>query len=117
MAFWNFHTKQGTVRTPLTPEEARERGSVMRHQREWECSCGAKLRIRARDSRSEGASNFVPFPKGHKYVGHSQIPTTFLSWNGMAVERGWSTDPVKCPACVRGMPLKEYKHRKRSGKL
>lgn len=118
MAFLNFRRKKGTVRVPLTPEEARERGSRMQYRREWECGCGARLAIRAKDDRMDGASNFAPFPEGHKHEGHSQILSGQLSWNGMAEERGWQTgEVVKCPACQAGVSLSDYKATKRDVRL
>lgn len=117
MAMFNFLRGKGRVRVPLTPDEAREQGSKMPFRREWECACGATLKIRAEEDRQEGHSNYVPFPSGHPLEGHSQIRTISLNWNGLAEERGWGTDPVKCPACRAGMSVKEYKEAKRTGNL
>lgn len=117
MAFWNFLSGKGTVRVPLTPEEAREQGMKFVYRRVWECSCGAILRIRAKDSRREGPSNYEPFPENHPRAGHSQILSSQLTWNGLAEERGWLTDPIKCPACRLGMSRAEFKEAKREGAL
>lgn len=117
MALFNFLTGKGRVRVPLTPDEAREQGSTMVHRREWVCECGSALRIRSKDPHPDGISNFVPYPNEHKLGGHSQIPPIFLTWNGLAEERGWKTDPVQCPACQRGLSRNDYKQGRRLGHL
>lgn len=117
MAFFNFLRGQGIVRTPITPEEARERGDAMQYRREWQCACGTQLKIRAREPHFDGPSNFVPYPVGHNLAGHSQLQPRFLTWNGMAEERGWKTDPIQCPACQKGLSLKDYKEGRRKGLL
>lgn len=110
MPMWNFLSKRGTVRTPLTPQEARETGATMQYRRQWECGCGARLSIRAKDSRRDGPSNYVASP-----AGHSVVPAGQLTWNGMAEERGWQTgEVIRCPACRQGMTVHEYKQMRRA---
>ena len=64
------------------------------------------MQIRGRDQRSDGPSNF-----------HPAIPAGDLTWDGLAVERGWKVDPAVCPACQRGMSIPEYKQHRRHGGL
>lgn len=112
MGLFNFLKTAGstlTKRTPLTPDEVRDVAAGMQYRAEWHCPCGANLRIRARDSRRTGPSNFVVFPENHPRAGHSQIASSQLNWNGLAEERGWGTDPVKCPACIQHMSVADYK--------
>lgn len=105
---------------PLTPEEVRIVGKEFRYGRIWRCSgrdCKAELKIKAKANRANGPSNFVPYPVGHKLAGHSQVPTMDLTWNGLAEERGWLTNPVVCPACRHGLTVLEFKQAKREGRL
>lgn len=84
--------------------------------REWVCACGARLKIRARLDRGDGPSNFLPYPPGHKRAGHSKLPSSDLTWNGLAAERGWKVDPeVQCPACQLGVSVADYKAQRRAG--
>ncbi len=104
---WLRRTVQtGTVRIPLTPQEARDSGRAFAYQRDWVCRCGARLRIRAREDRDGGASNFEShLTRG----GHATRASHELTWDGLAAERGWRTDPVTCPACHRGMTVAAYR--------
>lgn len=99
----------------LTPEQVAARGEKMIHVHEWNCGCGAKLKIRSRDPRGPEESNFQLFPEGHIYEGHSILPAHLLNWKGLAEERGWQVSPVQCPACQRGMTMKQYKAHKALG--
>lgn len=118
MAFWNHFRGSaigGQVTTPLTPAEARGAARTFEFVRLWECRCGARLKIRAREDRSSAPSNFEPYLPGHKLVGHSMLPSTSLTWDGLAEERGWKTRPTVCPACVAKLPMAAYKDAKRRG--
>lgn len=104
--------------TPLTPEEARHAARTFSHRRTWVCRCGATLTVRARDSRADGPSNYQVCPPDFPIVrmrGHSLLPSGDLTWNGLAAERGWESDPVRCPACQRGMTVSDYRVAKRAG--
>jgi len=117
---WDFFrpsAKTGGMRIPITPVEAQRAGRAFQHRREWDCPCGAQLKIRGREDRSSGPSNFQPFPVGHAYAGHSQVSSGALSWNGLAEERGWKTDPVKCPACQHGVSVEGYRQARRDGTI
>ena len=83
----------------------------------WTCRCGAELKIRAREDRSNGPSNFVAYGIESLRKGHSKIKSSDLTWDGLAEERGWKTQPVECPACQRGLSVEEYKRLKREGLL
>lgn len=119
--FWNpFRPSgiSGTVRTPLTPEEARAAARRYEFVRLWECHCGARLKIRSREDRSSGPSNFDPYLPGHPRAGHSRLPSGALTWDGLAEERGWKTTPrTICPACAAKLPMAVYKDAKRRGVL
>lgn len=104
-----------TVSVPITSEEVRAVGKEFEFRHAWRCGCGATLKIRARENRSTGASNFMPWPAGHPYAGHSQLPSSALTWAGLAEERGWKVDPVECPACQRNLSRAQYKALKVSG--
>ncbi len=117
---WNIFAKsdvseQGARRVRLAiPAEHVEtitRRFLFAH--EWICACGATLRIRSKEDRSTGPSNFVAFPAGHKLAGHSQVPSGGLTWDGMAEERGWQTRGTKCPACLAGLSVADYKQTRR----
>jgi hypothetical protein len=86
------------------------------HSHEWTCGgpvkhsgmtvglCGAVLRIRSRDQRKDGPSNYV--------LGR---PAAELNWNGLAEERGWDPGaPVLCPACRAGLTVAAYKLMRRT---
>jgi len=84
------------------------------HVRTWTCGCGAELKIRSRDDHPEGKSNFIVYPTGHTLAGHSVLPPSELTWNGLATERGWIVEgAVQCPACQRGMTVDAYKAMRR----
>jgi hypothetical protein len=89
----------------------------LKHVRTFVCDCNATMRIRSRDARDDGPSNFVAFPPAHPRKGHAQQPSGVLNWAGLAEERGWKTDPVQCPACQRGMTVADYKKAKKLGRL
>lgn len=103
----------GSIRMELTPAQAEAIGRTFEFKRVWTCGCGAQLKVRARDDRADGPSNFVPYPGGHPLFGHSMVKSALLTWNGLAEERGWKTEPIACPACQAGMPLADYKQAKR----
>lgn len=68
----------------------------------WECSrCHKHLRIRSRVPHATGPSNYLPGPVGHRYAGHSMLPSSDLTQEGLAAERGWSVTNgvVRCPRC------------------
>lgn len=71
------------------------------------------LRIRCRENRPDGPSNYVVDADGSRRSGHATVPTHQLTWNGMAEERGWSTDPVRCPACLAGLTVDAFKRQRR----
>lgn len=109
----------GRVVVPLTPVEVARAGVTLLFSRSWLCAfCGAQMRIRAREDRQGGPSNFTAYPPNYpieKLRGHATLGSEFLTWNGLAEERGWQTTPkVKCPACVRGMTREEYKRSRRA---
>lgn len=92
---------------------------------EWTCegACAqnlqpTKLRIRARQDRAAGPSNFEAYPKRHRFAGTSKLPSHELTWNGLAEERGWQTTPkVLCPACLEGaVSVEEYRAAVKAGK-
>jgi hypothetical protein len=104
--------------TPITPVEVETLKPSLQHVRTFVCACMATMRIRSRDARADGPSNFKAFPPAHPRKGHSQVPAEYLNWAGLAAERGWETTPdVKCPACQRGMTRSQYKTARRKGKL
>jgi hypothetical protein len=82
------------------------------HTGQWTCGCGAQLRIRARDDRETGPSNYRgDFPSG-PLVGQDIVPHHELNWNGLAHKNGWKTSPgvpAQCPACQRGWSLEDYR--------
>jgi hypothetical protein len=86
------------------------------HTAQWTCSCGAQLRIRARDDRASGPSNYKgDFPSG-PLIGQDIVPHHELNWNGLAHKNGWKTAPnvpAQCPACQRGWTLADYKKKVR----
>jgi hypothetical protein len=106
-----------SVVVPLTTQEVQTAARTFEFQRIWTCRCGAQLKIRAREDRSSGPSNFTAYPKGHLRAGHATLPSLALTWAGLAEERGWQTDPVRCPACQRGMTVASYKHARRDGEI
>jgi hypothetical protein len=68
--------------------------------RAWTCgTCQQQMRIRVRQDRAEGPSNYETYPPRHPKHGHSVRPSGDLNWNGLAEERGWTTNPVCCPTC------------------
>lgn len=86
----------------------------MQFVRQWTCGCGAVLRIRAKDDRRDGPSNFEPFPAWHRRAGHSKVPSAELTWSGLAAERGWRVERfVECPACQAGLTVADYKAQRR----
>jgi phage FluMu protein Com len=108
-----------SIRFPLNKEVARDI-TGFNFQRTFKCSCvneftenPTQITIRTRTDRSDGPSNFLSYPDGHKQVGHSQVDSDLLSWNGLLEERGWDSSPVKCPACKAGVDLKTYKESRR----
>jgi hypothetical protein len=108
---WNWLTGRASapsVRTPLTPGEARNLGITrFVHWREWVCGCGASLRIRATAPRGDGPSNFA-----------ADVPTRLLTWDGLAVERGWKVGQrVQCPACQRKLSVAAYRKARREHAL
>jgi len=129
---FNFFRKSGTGATaavqqvtPITPVEVRDLSGTMKYHVTWvctgpKCTIGkpghepkkATITIHARDERPDGPSNFVAV-KG----GHSKLPSSDLTWNGLIEERGWKSNPVLCPACQRGMTIREYKEHRRKGGL
>ena len=98
---------------PVPPALVETAATGMRFVRAWTCACGARIQIRSRGDRSEGSPNFYPQPPGHRYAGHSVLPSELLTWAGMLEERGWESNPVRCPACRRGMTVSEYKRARR----
>lgn len=114
---WNWLRRSGSIRTPLTPAEAQASGSTFVFRREWQCPCGAQLRIRSRADRADGPSNFYAYPANHRLGGHSRVPADELTWAGLAVERGWQVEPVKCPACKHGVSVSDYRIARRQGAI
>jgi hypothetical protein len=107
-----------TTKTPIAPAEVEALKATMKYVRTFVCGCGATLRIRARDARQDGPSNFRVYPPAHPRAGHSQVPAEFLNWAGLAEERGWKTSPdITCPACQAGVTMAQYKAAKREGRL
>lgn len=105
----------GLRQIPISPQVVEALGKSFEFVRVWQCGCGAKLKIRAREARKDGPSNLTVYPEWHKLGGHSIVPSGMLTWNGLAEERGWQTDPVLCPACQAGMTVAEYKAARRAG--
>jgi len=105
--------------TPLTPQEVAQAAKSFKFRKVWTCTGNhpdrpVTLTIRSRQPRSDRPTNFVAFPDGHENAGHSVMPAWALTWDGMAEERGWQTIPdVKCPACVAGMALRDFKAKRR----
>lgn len=117
--FFRPSGKKGMTVTPLTSEEVRDYAEKFKFVRTFTCgmkTCTAQLRLRCRENRGDGPSNFVPYPPNHKSAGHSQIPSALLNWNGLVEERGWTSDPVRCPACQRGMTVAQYKAARRQSR-
>lgn len=94
------------------PKESVEEvlGKSMRYRAKWTCTgpCALReegpncLKIRCKDDRPSGVSNFVVDrdPKSPRF-GHATLQSHLLNWNGMAEERGWETNPVMCPNCIK----------------
>ena len=106
----------------MSRENAEAAGQGFKFVRLWTCRCGANLRIRDKKDRKGGPSNFIPFPPEHpRLAGHSMLPSEHLNWNGMAEERGWKMqdegDGITCPACLRGLTVREYKDARRRGEI
>ena len=94
---------------PLTSDEVRELKGFD-FKREFFCSkCRARLSIRSRDERDDGPSNFSHFPYPHKLAGHATLPAHLLNWKGLVEERGWKVEPVVCPACQKGVSVREFR--------
>lgn len=133
-------TKLKRIWTPLTQRlEAPRRGIVLamskevgetadtrfKHRCTVTCGCGAQLKIRSTIPHDGGPSNFYPYPNTkdmpEKLRGASRLPVELLTWAGMVEERGWKVhsypNHVECPACQRGLTMREFKDLKRRGKL
>lgn len=100
------------------PKEVARELKGFEYRRAFECSAcetdkKTQISIRSREDRMDGPSNFLPYPVGHKLAGHSQVESGQLTWNGLLEERGWDSDPVRCPACKAGMSLADYKAARR----
>lgn len=81
-----------------------------KYVKQWNCQCGAQLRIKSTTSRDEGASNFVPTRSGH-----ATLPSGELNWAGLANERGWKPEQDRmCPACQAGVDLATFKRLRRA---
>ncbi|MGH9256589.1 MAG: hypothetical protein ACRD3C_18670 [Vicinamibacterales bacterium] len=135
MAIWDFLRigRTASVRTPLTDTEVREMGSKFPFVRTWVCvgrGCDtrppnrglarrpATLTIRSEIDRSRGPSNYEAYPASHPTkAGHATLPSHMLNWNGLVEERGWGSNPVLCPACTRGLSVRDYKEQRRQGLL
>ena len=114
MGLWDFLKETqppAPIHVPLTPEEART-VTGFGHKREWFCGCGARLAIRSREAHPDEPSNCRL-----KRDGHADQQPHALTWNGLAHERGWQTDPVTCPACQLQLSRARYKELKRSHSL
>jgi hypothetical protein len=96
---------------PSTLKQPNTTSSEFSYFSEWKCNCGAKLKVRSKNDRNGGSSNFTgTFPAGHPKAGHSVTPTEALTWNGLAEERGWKTHPTPvCPACQRAISVTDYR--------
>lgn len=128
---WGDLLRRPIRRMPLTPAETASATRPFRFHHTWLCPCGARLTIRSREARLDGASNFegvhtwetirAARTRGQivteAALGHSILLPQFLTWNGLAEERGWQIDPVRCPACQRGMSVAAYKQVRRHGRL
>lgn len=102
-------TPEGKVSLPITREVVEKFEKPFKYVREWTCGCGNNLRIRARDHREDGPSNFKKDVNGRVTLSHGE-----LNWNGLAEEKGWNVNPVQCPACIAGMSTEEYKMNNRA---
>lgn len=81
-----------------------------KYVKQWNCQCGAQLRIKSTTSRTEDASNFVPTRSGH-----ATLPSSELNWAGLANERGWKPEQDRmCPACQAGVDLATFKRLRRA---
>jgi hypothetical protein len=99
-------------RIPIKKEEVSLIAEVrtMKYNHDFICKCGAMLKIKAKENRKDGPSNF----KANAF-GHATLPSHELTWYGLVEERGWKVkgDKVTCPACQVGMTVLEYKASKR----
>lgn len=111
---------------PLTPAETRAIKASMAYRRAWTCTCGAQLRIRARETRADGPSNYQGVHTAQSvrassvpasFIGHSIVAHGDLNWSGLAEEQGWQTDPIRCPACQRRLTVSAFKDARRAGLL
>lgn len=129
---------QALVRTPLTRTEAATKPGFV-HVRVWTCTghgCNAappgtparpaQLTLRRREDLPDWPSNFggvhtaesVRKARLHaRQIGHSIVPSETLNWNGLAEERGWTTAPVRCPACQAGVSVAEFRAARRAAAL
>jgi hypothetical protein len=101
---WDFFHRK-----PLLPSELPEVRRSFSYAKHWRCPCGANLHIRSRDPRADGPSNFAGVKLGRLKQAHSVVPADQLNWDGLAHERGWETNPTRCPACQHGMTCAEYR--------
>lgn len=115
------------VSLPIDKAKVEEVSGGMKFKRTWECehcvALGAdrpsRLSIRAREDRADGPSNYALETDGTKlnYM-HATLPTQYLTWNGLAEERGWQVHPtVKCPPCQHNMSRDLFKRMVREGKI
>ena len=111
------------ARLGLKKEAARQLPGFEHHRR-FSCACTVtgeasddaqrtSITIRSRTARADGPSNFLPYPPGHRLAGHSQVAATELNWAGLLEERGWDSNPVRCPACKAGLTVQAYKSARR----
>lgn len=91
------------VRVEIPKSRVEEVAAGFKFRAEWTCPCGKQLKIRARQDRFHGPSNFrVDMNPKSRTFGHATLPSDKLTWNGLAAERGWIVDGgVKCPECQR----------------
>lgn len=106
--FFKATRKGGTISAVLTRELADKIARPFKFVKIWTCPCGAQLKIRAKDNRENGDSNFAVDTHGKATLEHGE-----LNWNGLAEEKGWHVNPVKCPACINGMTVEAYKASRR----
>jgi hypothetical protein len=85
------------------------------------------ITLKCDKNREDGPSNFEGFHTAKTlrkyklddiYLGHSILASGDLNWLGLLEERNWEVSPkIKCPACIHGMHVTEYKQARRDGKI
>jgi hypothetical protein len=113
---WRRPGRVPSVITPLTSADVLASAEKFKFVHAWRCGCGAQLRIRTAEPRAVDSNWNGDRPDRHGQR-HSVVAAGLLSWDGLANERGWETNPTRCPACVAGLPLATFKAVRREARV